>query len=426
VAHKPLAMQRKILLRGARQLLTLRGAQGPRFGSQMRDVGLIDDGALLIVDGIIQDVGTSRRVDNLAAARDAIEVSAAGRVVVPGFVDCRTSLVSGPPLLSEFETRVSGGGGPTEDEEVLIRAVRASSRPRLELLARKMLREFIRHGTTTLDAHTGLGLNDKTELKILRALNAARGRPLGVETTFFGASRRPADFDGSETDYLRGLVTTTFAKIQRFKLSETVDVRIGPGGFGVDAARTYLRQAKAAGFSVKVTASEIEPDGGVQLAIEAGALSVDHLEMIREHDTRLIADSNVVATLLPGASYHRQRSEYAPAGALMDAGAAVALATGYSSDRCPTCSMPAILSLACTQMKMSPAAAIAAATINAAWAMGLGEQIGSLERGKQADLVMLNVADYREIPYHFGMNLVAMTMKGGDVIYPRMEFPWSS
>ena len=174
-----------------------------------------------------------------------------------------------------------------------------------------------------------------------------------------------------------------------------------------------------------MTTDEFASDGGVRVALDVEAASADHLECLSEEDCALLARSGVIATLAPGASFHRCRESYAPARSLIEQGVAVALATGYSSDRCPSCSMPAIISLACNQMRMTPAEAITAATINGAHALRCADRLGSLEYGKNADLIMLNVPDYREIPYHFGMNLVAMTMKRGDVIYPRMEFSWS-
>ena len=191
-----LEMERRILLRGARQLLTLHGPAAPRRGAAMRDLAVIQDGAILIIDGVIRDVGPSRRVENLAAAREATEISADGRLVMPGFVDSRTHLVSGPALLDDYETRIAGDGSDESlttgvAPEALMHAVRASSRSRLELLARKALRQFVRHGTTTLEAKSGLGLDDRTEIKILRALNALNDRPLEIVPTFFGAAATP-------------------------------------------------------------------------------------------------------------------------------------------------------------------------------------------------------------------------------------------
>jgi len=391
----------------------------------MRDLGLIKDGAVLIVNGRIEDVGPSRRVENLAGARQAIEISADGRVVMPGFVDCRTHLVSGPPLLDEYVRRIEDGTQSDGGERALRSAIRSATRPHLELLARRTLREFIRHGTTTLDGHSGPGLDEKTELKILRALSGAQDGPLDLLVTFSGAAGLPEDYRGGAAAYLDGVATSLLPKIRKHELADFVDIRIGSGGFTAGQSRRYLSLAQSHGFIPRITTSENEPSNGVALAMEMNVPCVDHLEFITGEEVRQLARSNTIAALVPGASYHRLREGYAPAARLINEGAAVAVASGYSSDRCPSCSMPAILSLACNQMRMTPAEAITAATINGAHALCCGGRIGSIEHGKDADLIMLNVSDYREIPYHFGMSLVAMTMKRGDVIYPRMEFSWA-
>ncbi len=387
----------------------------------MRELSIIEDGALLIRDGVIEQVGPSRRVENLAAARDALEISADGRIVLPGFVDARTHLVCGPWLLEEYERSLEdvAAGAPAR-LAASVRAVRAASRPRLEMLGRRAAREFIRHGTTTVGAASGLGLDEKAELKILRAVNALDGRPLEVAASFFGANVPPPE--GEEpAEYLRRLAETALPKVRRLKLARIVDVRVGEDGFATDDAAAYLERARKLGFTPKVTAGEGGAGAAVETALRAGAVSVDEITEIGGSGGPLAAGP--VAVLAPGIQFHLRKRPYPPARALIDAGAAVALATGFSSHACPTCSMPAIVALACAEMGMHPAEALTAATINGAWAIGRGERVGSLEAGKQADLIMLNAADYREIPYHFGMNLVAMVMKAGSVIYPRMEFP---
>ncbi len=417
-------MDQKILLRGARQLVTLRGRRGPRRGSEMNSLGVIPDGALLIVNGIIQDVGPSRRVENLAAARDAVELSADGRVIMPGFIDSRTQLIAGPPLLDDYAKRVRTGepASPAVDEERLRAVLSASTRARFEMLARKAMREFARHGTTTVDAHTGLGLDAKSETKMLRALCAVRNRPLDIVVTWFAASRLPDEFSGSAGDYLEHLTSTMMPKVRREKLAQLADVRVGAGGFQPSGALRYLEHARNHKLARRVTADWNDATDAVSVALESEALSVDLFGSVEDADPVRLAGSEVLVKLFPGVAYHCLEQREPPARNLIDAGAAVAVATGFSSALCPTCSMPAILSLACRQMRMTPEEAVTASTINAACALGLDDQTGSLERGKDADLIMLNITDYREIPYRFGMNLVAMMMKRGDVIYPRMEF----
>ncbi len=424
-------MERRILIRGARQLLTLHGPREPRRGAVMRKLGLIEDGAVLIIDGRVDNVGPSRRVENLAVARGAVEISADGQVVMPGFVDAHTHLVAGPALVEEYERRTGSAGGEEIEDgggglNRSVRAVRTWTRPRIEMEGRRMLRQFIRHGTTALEAKSGLGLDSKTEMKLLRALTALKNRPLDVLPTFSGASAFPPNFEGDADSYLQWLAAEMLPKIRRLKLARFADVRCGEDGFTAAQARRYLEAVTGMGFLPRVLTDEKASDGGVQVAVEADALSVDHLECISDADIEALARSETIGTLLPGAAFHQGTGRFPPARRLIDAGAAIALATGYSADRCPTCSMPAILSIACAHMGLTPAEAVSASTVNAAYALGLGERLGALERGKDADLIMLAVRDYREIPYHFGMNLVTMVMKRGDVLYPRMEFPWTS
>ena len=423
-------MERRTLLRGARQLLTLRGPKGPRSGSAMSTLNVIDDGAVLIEDGVIREVGPSRRVENLAAARDAEELSADGRLVMPGFVDCRTHLVSGPPLLAEYEARNAGATQPEIDaggggRNALRRAIHSSTRPRLEMLARDLLRQFIRHGTSTLEAHSGLGADDKSELKILRALDGAGDRALDLLVTCYAAAGVPPGFAGSPGQYLEHLASYLLPKIKRLKLAHFVDILVGAGGFTAEQARDYVKQAEKLKLAARVTAAG-DPGEAIALAVELGLPSVAGIDQVAASDAARLAGSETVAVLLPGEAFHLRKRRYPAARRLIKAGAAVAIASGYSSDGSPTCSMPAILSLACGGMGLSSAEAITGATINAAHAIWCGHRIGSIECGKQADLIMLNVSDYREIPYHFGMNLVSMMMKRGDVIYPRMEYSWAN
>jgi imidazolonepropionase len=376
----------------------------------LRELGLIPDGAVLIVDGVIHDVGPGRRVENLAAARDADEISADGRVVMPGFVDCHTQLVCGPPLLDEYEKRIEGqtyegGSGRT------LHALRTASKQRMELDARKMIREFIRHGTTTIEATATLDAETRSEMKVLRVLASLRDKPLDLFAAFrIGTSVEPVSSEETGSN-----MQETLTGLRTKHLAQFVSVECGEGKLSSEEARRLLYMAKGMGFQVSVTKS-------AALAVEANAASVDHLQEISALELDALARSQTIAALLPGAAFHSTQHPYPPARELIDGGVAVALATGFSLADCPSCSMPAIISLACNQMRMSPAEAIAAATINGAHARRCANRLGSLEYGKDADLLMLSVSDYREIPYHFGMNMIALCMKRGDVLYPRMEF----
>lgn len=414
-----------ILLRGARQLVTLRGPSGPRRGAAMRELAIIPDGALLIADGVIQDVGPSRRVENLAAARDAVEIAADGRVVMPGFIDSHTRLVGGDSRLEEYEARLLDKLGA--DWEIAasappgLRELRAASKQRLGLLARKTLKLLVRHGTTSLEAKSPWGVDARTDLKILRVLEALHEKPLDVFATYY-LGVLPPDAQGTLDEYVDWLCAEMLPRLRTRRLARFVQVRVGEDGYPVGQARRILSAARALGLIPKVTAGERGPDGGVELAVEIEAASADRLDCLTPAQADLLARSFTVATLLPGVAFHRRLERLPPARALIEAGAAVALATGFSPDECPSLSMPAMLSLACQQMKLAPAEALTAATINAAHALRCAGRLGSLEYGKDADLIMLNAGDYRELTYQFGVNLVAMVMKRGQVLFPRMEF----
>ncbi|MCW5980464.1 MAG: amidohydrolase family protein [Bryobacteraceae bacterium] len=414
--------RKPILVRGARQLLTLRGPSGPRRGSAMRELGLFQDGALLISDGVIQDVGPSRRVENLAAARDAEEISADGRVVMPGFVDSYAQLVCGPPLLDEYESRILSDGGspsrPGSGGDRTIQALRAASKQRLELDARKTLREFIRNGATAIGAATTADPEARSEMKALRVIAALNEKPLdllpALRVEKWPLSAGECEPGGAQADILETLM---HRRLARFVIADCGQDNLPP-----EDADLLLKVAAQKGFYVGVATDRFASTGGVRVAVANNGASVSHLTHVTEEDIDLLAHAPTVATLLPGAVFHSGLDRYPPARALIDAGAAVALASGFSCDQSPTCSMAAVISLACNLMRMTPAEAISAATINGAHALRSAHRFGSLEYGKEATLLMLNASDYREIPYHFGMNLIAMCMKRGDVLFPRMAY----
>lgn len=418
-----------ILIRGARQLLTMRGTSGPRRGPALHDLGVVPDGAVLIRDGIIVSLGPSRRLENLALARGAREIDATGCVAAPGFVDSHTHLVCGPPRLLDYEMRLAGcsyqqiaadGGGILAS----MRAVRETPIRRLILQAQKTLRLAIEHGTTTIEAKTGYGLDETGERKALRAAQALDGKPLDVVSTYLGAHTTPPEWAGRADDYIRWMTTQFMPKIRRRRLARFVDVFCDREAFTVEQSRRYLTAAREMGFLLKVHAEQFARMGAARLAVEMEAVSADHLEQIDQEDVALLANSHTIATLLPGAAFHLGLDRHAPARALIESGAAVALATDYNPGTSPTCNMQAILSIACAQMRMTPAEAFVAATINAAHALRCADRVGSIETGKQADIVIFDAPDYREIPYHFGVNLVKLTMKRGAILYRKEKALW--
>jgi imidazolonepropionase len=411
-----------ILVRGAAQLLTLRGPAGPRRGSALRDLAIVQNGAVLIRDGKIEAAGPSHEVEAIPAARHAREIAAAGRVVMPGFVDSHTHLVYGPPRLLDYEMRLSGadyhqiaaaGGGIRSS----MRAVRAASAEDLASRARHSIAAFIRHGTTTIEAKSGYALDEAGELKTLGVMAALDGKPLDIIPTYLGAHVTPPEYEGDPDGYIGWIVSHMMPRIGAQHLAAFADIYCDQGAFTVEQARRYLIAARDHGLGLKIHAEQFAHLGGVHLAVELNAASADHLEQANEDDARILAKSSTIATLLPGSVYHLGLHRYAPARTLIDAGAAVALATDFNPGTSPTLSMPMVLSLACVEMRMTPAETIAAATIHGAHAIERAQQTGSLEPGKDADLILLNVNDYREMPYHFGVNPVSMTIKRGRVVY---------
>ena len=412
------------LITGCSQLLTLRGAV-PRRGRALGELGIIRDGALLVSDYRVVAVGPRRRIERLPKARRAEKLNLGGRVVLPGFVDSHTHLIHPASRANEYEQRISGatyeeiarsGGGIHSSVERLRRAPASSLKAR----ALKDLREFAAHGTTTIEAKSGYGLDWKNELKILEILHELhQEHPIDLCATFLGAHVVPREFRRRPNAYVDLLVQRWIPTVATAGLAEFCDVYCDKGAFTVAQARRILTAGRAGGLVPRIHAEQLAHTGASRLAIEMEAASADHLEKINSGDIRALGLSNVVCTLLPGCCFHLGLSHYAPARRLMDAGAIVGLATDYNPGTSPTLSMPMILSLACTQLRMTPAEAITAATINPAYSLRQHDRVGSLEVGKYADLAAFDVADYREIPYYFGVNLCSLTMKRGEIVHQK-------
>ncbi len=414
-----------LLITGIAQLLTLSGGS-PRRGDSLSNLAIIKDGALFLRDGQIVSVGPRKKIEASAAARRSKKLDLGGRVVLPGFVDSHTHLIHAASRAEEYELKIQGssyeeiarkGGGILNS----VKRLRAATSKALKSRALSALQEFASYGTTTLEAKSGYGLDVASELKILslhKELSA--DQPLEIVSTFLGAHVVPSEFLSSPAGankYIRLLIDQLLPEVATEKLAEFCDAFCDRGAFTREQSEHILQEGQSFGLAPRIHAEQLSHTGATQLAVQLGAASCDHLEQITDADVRSLAVSNTVATLLPGCDFHLGLKQYAPARKLIDAGAIVALATDYNPGTSPTVSMPMILSLACTQLRMTPAEAIAASTINAAFALRRQQRLGSLEPGKQADLSVFDVEDYREIPYHFGMNLCYMTVKRGAIIY---------
>jgi imidazolonepropionase len=418
-----------LLITGASQLVTLRG-RGPRRGTALSNLGIIKDGALLVRDGVIAAIGTRAQVEAVPESRDAEKFDLGGRVVLPGFVDSHTHLIHAASRAEEYELKIAGasyeeiarkGGGILNS----VKKLRGATSDALKQRALHALKQFAAYGTTTIEAKSGYGLDVASELRILglhRELSAEQ--PLEIVSTFLGAHAVPAEYrgraDGAEK-YVSLLLEKLIPEVASKKLAEFCDVFCDRGAFTREQAKRILEQGKKYGLLPRLHAEQLTRTGATQLGVQLGAASCDHLEQVNRADMGALAKSKTVATLLPGCDFHLGLQRYAPARALIEEGAIVALATDYNPGTSPTVSMPMILSLACSQLRMSPAEAITASTINGAYALRREKRIGSLEVGKQADLAVFEVADYREIPYYFGMNTCWATMKQGKIIQ-RQQF----
>ena len=386
-----------VLIRGARQLVTLRGPTRPRRGAELGDLGIIPDGALLIRDGRIAEAGLTRRVENLAVARDVREINASGRVVMPGFVDGRVQLWPESPDPSR------GGSG--------LSALTART---LATDARKVLAGMARHGTTTVCAATSAARDHSTELKMFRVLAGLHGKPLDVLTAYVGLIQ--AESGADDASRVESLCTQSMPVVWRRKLARFV---VGNcAAFEPAATRRLLECARKLGFQLCVWAGT--GPSAVPLAVEMEAISIA-LDRIGDEEIGILAASRTIALLQPASVFLRRSERRLPTRALLESGAAIALASGFGLEDGPTYNMQMVLSLACSEMGMSPAEAISAATINAAHALGCGAECGSLEPGKRADVIILNVEDYRDITDRFGINHVHMVLKNGMAIYQEGE-----
>jgi len=417
-----------MLLANIGQLLTLcssSGKSGPRRGRDLGELGIIQDAAVLCLGGKIVSVGKTKdalRDPWLRKNRKQVtEVDCAGKVVLPGFVDSHTHPVFVSPRLVDFEKRIesasyeeiaAAGGGIRSSVE----GVRKAGKSALAEKVLSALQTMQAHGTTTVEAKSGYGLTVESEIKSLEAIHLAASRwPGTVVSTLLGAHVVPTEFQGCSQKYVETVCTDMIPAAAGRKLARFVDVFCDRGAFSVDEAVLIFAAAERHGLQARAHVGQLS-ETRLSPFLRFHPASLDHLDHVNDDDVVELARGDTVATLVPGANYFLGLKNYPAARTMIDAGVPVALATDYNPGTSPTLSMPMAMSLACTQMKMTPAEALSAATINGAWALRVAERKGSVEPGKDADLAIFAVEDHREIPYWFGANLCAATVLNGALL----------
>ncbi len=417
-------IQADLIVEGAAELLTLSGTAGrPRRGEEMQELAIIRGGALAARRGKIVWLGPASEllasVKPLAFSR---VIDAYGKTVLPGFVDPHTHLVFAGSRENEFAMRIKGksymeiaaaGGGIN----ATVAATRTAAKGDLQAQARKALDRMLALGTTTAEAKSGYGLELDAEIKMLEVIRALHEEgPVGLVPTFMGAHEVPPEFRQDPEAYVELVVSRMLPEVSRRKLARFCDVFCEAGVFSLEQSERILRAAQAHGLEPRVHADELTDLGGAALAARVNARTADHLLFASDEGIRAMASAGVIAVLLPGTAYFLHLQRYAPARDMIAAGVPVALATDFNPGSCMTESMPLILNIACTQMRMLPAEAITAATVNAAWAIGEEDCAGSLEVGKQADLLVLDAPNHEHLCYHFGVNLIQTVVKNGKVV----------
>ncbi|MDN4492508.1 imidazolonepropionase [Ureibacillus aquaedulcis] len=414
-------MIKPVWIKHAAQLATLASdVKGPRTKEAMSNLGLIEDGSLWIENGIIHAVGTTKELENRFSDKlhKAEIVDATNHLVTPGLVDPHTHVVYGGSREHEFEMRLKGatymdimnaGGGI----HATTKMTREATEDELIEQATRRLDSFLSHGVTTIEGKSGYGMNLETELKQLRVMKKLQEQHMiDIVPTFMGAHAVPPEYKGREDAFVHHLIDDMLPVVAEEKLAEFNDVFCEKGVYTPRQSERILEAGKRLGLIPKIHADEIEPYGGAELAAKIGAISAEHLLKASEAGIKAMAESGTIACLLPATALYL-REEAAEGRKMIDHGVAVAISTDCNPGSSPTTSMPLIMNLACISMRLTPAESLTAATYNAACAINRQEQVGSLEVGKQADIVLWNTKSYQELQYLFGVNHVKSVWKKG-------------
>jgi imidazolonepropionase len=412
-----------LFIKNISQLVTV-AAHGKRFkvGAEMRDLGILHNAGVLCQEGKIAWVGSMQDWDRILP-NDFPELDGSGMVVLPGFVDSHTHLVFAGNRVHEFGRRSEGatyqeiaaeGGGILST----VSHVRAATKKEMKRQASVYLTDMLRHGTTTVEIKSGYGLQMDAEIRMLEAIHELQSEEMiSIVPTFLGAHAIPPEFRSNRSGYLDLVLHEMIPYVGRKKLASFCDVFCDAGYFEPAEAERILSEGKRWGMVPKIHADELTPSGGVEVAAKVGAVSADHLEHVTDAGIAALRESGVIATLLPGVSFFLNH-RFAPARRLIDAGVPVAIATDFNPGSCMSFSIPMMMTIACTQMSVSPEEAISATTLNGAAAAGVSTTHGSIEVGKSADLLLVNIPDYRYLAYHFGTNHVWRTIKNGTLLEP--------
>jgi imidazolonepropionase len=417
-------MPRDLIIVNCKQLVTLAGPPVPRVGHDLNNLGIIEDGALWARDGKIERVGTWNEI-KAVAPEDADTIDVENRIVLPGFVDAHTHLVFGGSRAGEFERRALGesyqsiaasGGGIRST----VRQTRAATELELLISAKRRAHWLLRNGTTTAEIKSGYGLALEHEVKMLRiARSLGETGTLRVVRTFLGAHEFPDEFRDRREDYVELLINEMLPAISNERLAEYADIFCEPHIFNTETAFRIMTAASKLGFGLRMHVDQLSSSGGAHLAARLRAATADHLEQTDEVGMLALHDAGVQPVLLPGSVYALGLPRYPAARRMVELGLPIVLATDLNPGSSPMPSIPMVLSLAVTQMKLSVAEAISAVTINAAYSLKRSHEVGSLEPGKYADIVIHDCGDYRELGYYFGVEPARQVFIGGESVYER-------